>query len=147
MNCTISKKIEDLTGKKFGLLTVIRRDDEHSSDRNVKWICRCECGTEISRYGFRLPTYKVPACPVCKSKIMSKSKHPLYFTYYRLPKDQTCQEWLDSFEKFSNDMGSKKKGQMLSRKDKEKPYCKDNCFWEDTWRTWEYKKNQNERRD
>jgi len=37
-------------------------------------------------------------------------------------------------------MGSKKKGQMLSRKDKEKPYCKDNCFWEDTWRTWEHKK-------
>lgn len=38
------KKIIDLTGKKFGKLTVIREVDPSKGGR--MWLCRCECGTE-----------------------------------------------------------------------------------------------------
>lgn len=39
---------EDLTGKKFGRLTVIRRATEEEwprgAGRHAKWLCQCECG-------------------------------------------------------------------------------------------------------
>ena len=42
-----------------------------------------------------------------------------------------CQEWLDSFEAFWNDMGETwfPKAQ-LGRKNNDGPYCKNNCEWE-----------------
>lgn len=37
-------KIEDLTGKTFGLLTVIGPADITIIHRNAFWKCRCDCG-------------------------------------------------------------------------------------------------------
>ena len=39
-------KFQDLSGQKFNRLTVIRRDE--SVLNKVSWICKCECGNEIS---------------------------------------------------------------------------------------------------
>lgn len=39
-------KLQDLTGEKFGRLTVIKRD--YSANNQTKWICKCECGKEKS---------------------------------------------------------------------------------------------------
>ena len=36
------KKIKDLTGKKFGMLTVIGLQDTNS--RKTYWVCQCDCG-------------------------------------------------------------------------------------------------------
>ncbi|MBO7253553.1 MAG: hypothetical protein J6V25_13115 [Oscillospiraceae bacterium] len=38
---------QDLTGQRFGLLTVIGRT-EPDENRRKKWICRCDCGKEIA---------------------------------------------------------------------------------------------------
>lgn len=38
------KKAEDLTGKIFGKLTVIKRSE--NKGKRVMWVCRCECGNE-----------------------------------------------------------------------------------------------------
>ena len=42
------KNMHDLTGKKFGRLTVVRRDIERDSSANrkgnVHWLCKCNCG-------------------------------------------------------------------------------------------------------
>ena len=44
----MGRPAEDLTGKKFNYLTVIRRATEEEwprgSGRHAKWLCRCECG-------------------------------------------------------------------------------------------------------
>ena len=40
-----AKSFKDLTGKRFGRLTVIRRV-ENDKQRNVKWLCLCDCGRE-----------------------------------------------------------------------------------------------------
>lgn len=40
--------VEDLTGKKFGRLTVVKRGDDYVSprgQRSARWICECECGS------------------------------------------------------------------------------------------------------
>lgn len=44
-------KIEDLTGKKFGKLTVIKRAEDYISPKGVhrpKWLCQCECGKQVA---------------------------------------------------------------------------------------------------
>lgn len=41
----MASKIKDLTGQKFGLLTVVRKTDKRKN-RRVVWECKCDCGTE-----------------------------------------------------------------------------------------------------
>ena len=44
-------KLKDLTGQKFGKLTVIKRV-ENSKWNETRWLCKCECGNEaIVNYG------------------------------------------------------------------------------------------------
>lgn len=40
-------KFVDLTGKRFGRLTVIGLSDERSKDRGRKFICKCDCGNMV----------------------------------------------------------------------------------------------------
>lgn len=34
----------DMTGQRFGRLTVIKRDGSSNNGRNAAWMCRCDCG-------------------------------------------------------------------------------------------------------
>ncbi len=45
-------KLIDLTGKRFGMLTVIRRGSDVSfkSCKKATWICKCDCGIETVAY-------------------------------------------------------------------------------------------------
>lgn len=52
----------ELEGKNVGFLTVIRRDDSVTKGRDKKWICRCECGNEISVSASRLNKGRVKSC-------------------------------------------------------------------------------------
>lgn len=45
--------LKDLTGQRFGILTVLRIDSDNKSKR-LKWICRCDCGKEKSIFGINL---------------------------------------------------------------------------------------------
>jgi hypothetical protein len=45
--CKTKSNIIDLTGKTFGRLTVLKRVGLDQS-KNVLWLCRCECGKEIT---------------------------------------------------------------------------------------------------
>lgn len=54
------KKI-DLTGQRFGRLTVIREADRRADGR-VEWHCACDCGKEIRTQGARLRSGGVKSC-------------------------------------------------------------------------------------
>jgi len=59
-NCK-RKKGEDLTGQKFGLLTVI---EQIGKDKNnhVQWFCKCECGGEKVEITNHLKSLRVTSC-------------------------------------------------------------------------------------
>jgi hypothetical protein len=40
-----------------------------------------------------------------------------------------CKEWSESFDCFLNDMGMPSEGMTLERKNNNKGYSKDNCYW------------------
>lgn len=46
-------KLIDLTGQRFGRLTVIERA-ENDPYENVRWLCRCDCGNIVIRHGHNL---------------------------------------------------------------------------------------------
>ena len=58
-------KLIDLTGQRFGKLTVIARD---GSDKNNKatWLCRCDCGKETVVRGSDLRQEKYVVVVVLK---------------------------------------------------------------------------------
>lgn len=51
----------DLTGQKFGKLTVIKRDSEKQSAQ-IFWICQCECGNVKSINGSSLKSNATQSC-------------------------------------------------------------------------------------
>lgn len=56
---------EDLTGRKFGRLTVIERSKDHIGRRGKHlpmWLCRCECGTKKIVYTGNLKQGSVRSC-------------------------------------------------------------------------------------
>lgn len=71
-------KLKDLTGQKFGKLTVIKRV-ENSKWNETRWLCKCECGNEtIVNYG-KLAYKHTTSCG-CYAKelfINNVSKHNL----------------------------------------------------------------------
>lgn len=63
-------KLNDLIGRKFGKLAVLKRgpDSSQCADLRVQWICKCECGaldTIISRY---LTRGERKQCNSCREK-------------------------------------------------------------------------------
>ncbi|MCJ7790534.1 MAG: hypothetical protein MUP69_10255 [Candidatus Atribacteria bacterium] len=42
----MARHLMDLTGQKFGRLTVIKRSYPNNKQGNANWLCKCECGKE-----------------------------------------------------------------------------------------------------
>lgn len=60
--------VEDLTGKQFGLWTVLYRDTEKHKTNDARWVCKCECGTIKSVLGKYLRNGKSLSCG-CNKKV------------------------------------------------------------------------------
>ena len=55
----------DLTGNKYGKLTVVKRVEDHIQKSGVPkamWLCKCECGGERVAYGQALRAGKIIDC-------------------------------------------------------------------------------------
>lgn len=75
-------KFLDLTGQTFDKLTVIERSKDYISpngQHKTTWLCRCECGNEVSVETQRLRKNKCNCCPDCrdtkhggKAKLLNK---------------------------------------------------------------------------
>ena len=63
------KNMDDLTGKKFGKLTVINRDFEKTdASKQAFWWCVCDCGEKISVGRGSLKSGATQSCGCLKSK-------------------------------------------------------------------------------
>ena len=71
-------KFIDLTGQRFGRLTVLYQDMEKSSKSGrIYWVCRCDCGTvkSISSYGLRSGRTKSCGCLSRELSALSSRTH------------------------------------------------------------------------
>ena len=59
--CLKKETKEDLTGQKFGRLTVIGQADRDKRNK-VRWLCECECGNMTITYGYILKEGKTKSC-------------------------------------------------------------------------------------
>ena len=146
----------DLTGQKFGKLTVIERKGTNIRGY-AQWYCKCDCGKNTLVAGCNLRSGDTKSCgclsikhgqtrlgdKFLKNKVRSKAystwtniKQRCYAVTNPLYKDyggkgiKICQSWLDSFENFLHDMGDVSDSKnFLCRKDNNKDYEPDNCYW------------------
>ena len=158
------QNIKDLTGKRFGRLTVLRIDNKRTKGKTY-WLCRCECGKEKS---IRADTLKVVRSCGCLKKeqdmvnlgikynhgmthhiafsvwdtMMNRYNNPKSISYkdYGGRGITVCDEWKDPkiFCKWMDDNGYNKT-LSIERKEVNGNYCPENCCLiprkEQTWNT------------
>ena len=69
------RRAEDLTGREFGELTVLRRVENDKYGR-VCWLCRCSCGKEVTVRALQLKSGKTRSCG-CKRHDIPYNKYDL----------------------------------------------------------------------
>lgn len=145
-------RLVDITGKRFGRLTALRRSGSDGS--NAWWDCICECGGEKPVRLCHLQSGVVKSCG-CGPKGRHRSQHGMTNTrVYRIwrqmhqrcenPKAEGYQNYggrgivvalaWNSFPKFFADMGEPPSiKHTLDRKETNEAYSKGNCKWS-TWK-------------
>lgn len=89
----------DLTGQRFGRLTVLGATEKREKNGSVVWRCRCDCGTETEAGGDRLVRGYVVSCG-CRKKELQKE---LYSCLHCV--DGTCVEALKRKQRSDNTSG------------------------------------------
>lgn len=76
-------KFKDLTGQRFGRLTVVKRAEDYVSPKgyhDIQWLCVCDCGNEIITRRGHLTSGRTLSCG-CYGDEMRYKSHKKYNDY------------------------------------------------------------------
>lgn len=141
--------IKDLTGRKFGRLTVASLIGRRK--KRTYWACMCECGQTTEVSGGNLSSGQVSSCGCLRKEVLDRTSHGLsgtreyniwknmidrctnpdsqQFHHYGGRGIKVCDAWLD-VSTFYADMGPCPEGMTLGRRDNDGGYNLGNCRWE-----------------
>lgn len=152
------RPVIDLTGKKFGRLTVIRQDGRDDYGR-IKWLCECECGRISTVIGNLLKNGTTKSCGCLRSEEVKShgirhgmSRSNVYHDWCNMKARcsnpnlanyknyggrgiSVCERWVDDFQTFYDDVSELpyfgEDGYSLDRINNDGDYEPGNVRWAD----------------
>lgn len=120
-SCGCTTRLLDLTGQRFGRLTVIKRIEDYVAPKGrheTRWLCKCDCGNETNTTTVSLRSGNTKSCG-CYNKERAIEANKKY------------NQW-ELFMTTNKAVGTDSKGRRFTIDIEDWIKCKDYCWFVDT---------------